>query len=93
VNNQVPSEYSLMQNYPNPFNPSTAIQYSVAKAGNVKLIIYDISGREVGTLVDEYTMPGTYEAKWDASGMSSGIYFYKIVTEGFVNTKKMILLK
>jgi hypothetical protein len=93
VNNQVPSEYSLMQNYPNPFNPSTSIQYSIAKSGNVKMIIYDISGREVGTLVDEYTMPGTYEAKWDASGMSSGIYFYKIVTEGFVNTKKMILLK
>jgi len=93
VNNQVPSEFSLSQNYPNPFNPTTAIQYSVAKAGNVKLTVYDISGREVETLVDEPASAGTYEVKWDASKIASGIYFYKIVTSDFVATKKMILIK
>jgi len=93
VNNQVPAEFSLMQNYPNPFNPSTTIQYSIAKPGNIKIVVYDISGREVETLVNEQTQAGTFEIKWDASEISSGVYFYKITAGEFIQTKKMLLIK
>jgi len=85
--------FNLGQNYPNPFNPSTQIRYSVVKDGLVSLKVYDVLGREIATLVNEQQQPGSYEIKWDASDISSGIYFYQFKTKDYVDTKKMILLK
>lgn len=86
-------EYSLVQNYPNPFNPSTIIKYQIPKAGNVKLVIYDILGREITTLVNEFQNDGRYEVKFDASNLSSGIYIYRLEANDFVDSKKMMLVK
>ncbi len=96
VNNDVtnkPTIYELSQNYPNPFNPTTSIQYSIISNQFVSLKVYDILGNVVSILVDENKTAGTYEVKFDASDLASGIYFYNLVTNGFVTTKKMILLK
>jgi photosystem II stability/assembly factor-like uncharacterized protein len=93
VSNEIPAEFNLAQNYPNPFNPNTTIQYSIARQGNVKLVIFDITGREITTLVNKYSQPGTFDVRWDAQNQSSGVYFYKIITDGFTDIKKMILLK
>ncbi|HJY63659.1 MAG TPA: T9SS type A sorting domain-containing protein [Ignavibacteria bacterium] len=93
VNNQVPAEFSLMQNYPNPFNPATTIQYSIVRPGQVKIVVYDISGREVETLLNGKSNAGTFEIKWDASNKSSGVYFYKITAGDFTDTKKMLFVK
>jgi N-acetylneuraminic acid mutarotase len=90
---QVPSEYLLSQNYPNPFNPATVISFGIPKAGVVKLTVSDISGKEVSKLVNDYKEAGTYKINFDASSLSSGIYFYKIESGTFVETKKMALLK
>ena len=89
----LPQEYALYQNYPNPFNPSTTIKYSIVKSGNVKLAVYDILGREVLVLVDGVKEPGFYEVNFNASIVSSGVYFYRLVTENYVSSKKMLLLK
>jgi hypothetical protein len=89
----IPDKYFLSQNYPNPFNPSTMIKFTIADFGFVNLKIYDVLGNEVATLADEYKSPGSYEVEFDASGLPSGIYFYQLKTEGFVETKKMILVK
>jgi len=82
-----------MQNYPNPFNPSTSIRYEIPKTGLVKIVIFDENGREVESLVNEKQTAGTYEATWDASKYPSGVYFYRLTTESYSETKKMILLK
>jgi len=93
-NNEVPKEFNLSQNYPNPFNPSTNIKFTVPKESNVLLKIFDISGKEVFTLVNEKLNAGSYSLKWDASVYSSGVYFYRMTTNGnFAETKKMILVK
>jgi len=89
----VPSEFVLYQNYPNPFNPTTKIKFDVPRSENVKIVILDLLGREVEKIADQKLNPGSYEADWDASKFSSGIYFYRLVTESFAETKKMILLK
>jgi hypothetical protein len=89
----VPTKFNLKQNYPNPFNPSTKIKYSVAHSSTVLLKIYDVLGKEVATLINEEKPAGSYEATFDASNLSSGIYFYKLEAGNFVETKKMILLK
>ncbi len=89
----IPSEFKLSQNYPNPFNPVTNVKFQVPNRGFVKLIVFDITGREVETLVNRQLSPGIYEADWNASKYSSGVYFYKLVTESFTETKKMILVK
>lgn len=91
--NNTPLKYSLYQNIPNPFNPKSLIKYEIAKSGIVKLVIYDVLGREISTLVNKEIQPGIYEAEWDGSNYPSGVYFYRIFTEGFTETKKMILLK
>ncbi len=92
--NEIPKEFKLSQNYPNPFNPSTNIKFSVPKESNVQLRIYDISGREILTLVNEKLKAGNYSLKWNASSYSSGVYFYRITTDaGFTETRKMILVK
>ena len=69
------------------------VQFSMCNAGNVKLVVYDIQGREVQTLVNERLQPGTYEARFDGSSLNSGVYFYKLTTDGFTETKRMILIK
>lgn len=92
-NNKQPVDYGLYQNYPNPFNPSSKISYSIAEYGRVSLKIYDILGREVTTLVNEEKSAGRYEVIFNASGLASGIYFYRLQAENYVETKKMILLK
>ncbi len=87
-----PKEFELNQNYPNPFNPSTRIKYQLSNSSQVLLKVYDMNGNEVATLVNGYKVAGNYEVEFDASNFSSGIYFYKLQAENFVDTKKMILL-
>jgi len=89
----LPSEFRLLQNYPNPFNPTTSIRYSVLNSTYVNLTVYDILGREVAMLVNEEKYPGTYTVTLDASGLSSGIYFYRLTAGQYTETKKMILQK
>ena len=93
ISTETPAKYSLSQNYPNPFNPMCNVQFSMYKAGNVRLVVYDVQGREVQTLVNEKLRAGTYEVKFDGSALNSGVYFYKLSTEGFTETKKMTLIK
>ena len=93
ISNEIPNRYSLEQNYPNPFNPATNIQFNILKAGIVKLVIYDVLGKEVAQLVSGKYNPGTYKVDFDASSLSSGVYIYKIEAEGFTDFKKMILIK
>lgn len=88
-----PSIFKLSDNYPNPFNPSTKISYNLPQSGNVLLKVYDILGNEVATLINEHKEPGNYSIEFNASGLSSGIYFYQLVAENFISTKKMILLQ
>ena len=89
----LPTTYALKQNYPNPFNPSTMISYSVPNNTYVTLKVFDVLGNEVATLVNEEKSAGNFEVEFNASGLSSGIYFYRIQTESFVDTKKLIMLK
>jgi len=93
IKSSLPSVYSLSQNYPNPFNPRTKITWQSPIGSNQTLKIYDVLGNEVATLIDEYKPAGNYEVEWDASGLPSGVYFYQMKTDGFVGTKKMILMK
>ena len=93
ISNNIPGSYSLKQNYPNPFNPSTKIQYEISHSGMVKLVVFDALGREVETLVNENQSAGVYEATFNALQYSSGMYFYKLTTNGFSETKRMMLLK
>ncbi len=86
-------EFSLYQNYPNPFNPTTTIQYQLPQDAKATLKVYDVLGNEVATLVNEYRVAGRYEIDFDASNLSSGIYFYRIQAGNFIETKKMILLR
>ena len=92
-NNVVPEEYVLYQSYPNPFNPSTTIKYSIPNSDRVSLKVYDILGREVETLVNDFRTAGTYSVEFNASRFASGVYFYQIQSRNFIETKKMILLK
>ena len=93
ISGTLPEDYALMQNYPNPFNPSTNIRFEIPKSSRVELIVYDNLGREIDVLVNERLHPGLYETMWDADKYSSGVYFYKLVTNEFSEVKKMILLK
>lgn len=89
----LPKSFELSQNYPNPFNPSTTIEYSIPKNAEVTLKIYDIVGREVATLVNEYKSTGKYIVNWNASNLASGPYFYRLSAGDFTQTKKMFLVK
>lgn len=89
----LPTDYSLSQNYPNPFNPTTEISFSLPEAGHVILDVYNISGQRVAVLADGLYSVGSHSVTWDASGMASGIYLYRLVTDDYAETKKMILLK
>ncbi len=89
----LPSEFCLEQNYPNPFNPSTTIQFAVPEASDIKIKLYDVLGREVTTLVNETYQPGIYRVEFEAADLPSGLYVYRLQTDGFVKTRKMMLLK
>jgi hypothetical protein len=91
--NQIPKTYSLAQNFPNPFNPTTLIKYGIPKQGLVTIVVYDILGKEVSTLINEVKQAGTYEINFNASNLTSGVYFYKITTNDFTDVKKMMLIK
>jgi photosystem II stability/assembly factor-like uncharacterized protein len=93
IGGNIPQSFSLHQNYPNPFNPSTKIKFDIPKGSLVKLKIYDMLGREVATLVNEKLNPGTYEYEWNGINLPSGVYFYKIEAENFIETKRMVLIK
>ena len=89
----LPSDYSLSQNYPNPFNPTTTITYSIPDNGNVTLNIYDVLGNKIIQLENNNKTAGSYSTFFDASDLTSGIYFYTIRANNFVETRKMLLMK
>jgi hypothetical protein len=89
----IPKFYVLGNNYPNPFNPTTKISFGLPRSSNTKLIVYDLLGREVITLVNDKLEAGSYNIEWDAGNYSSGVYFYKLESGNFVQTKKMVLIK
>lgn len=93
ISNEVPENYSLNQNYPNPFNPVTNFRFSIPKADNVNITVYNISGKEISILVSSFLNAGTYEIDWSGNNYSSGIYFYRLTAGDFSETKKMLLLK
>ncbi|MCX6162627.1 MAG: T9SS type A sorting domain-containing protein [Ignavibacteriae bacterium] len=89
----IPASYKLEQNYPNPFNPVTKINFALPKAGFVSLKVYDMLGREVAVLVSENRIAGSHTVDFDASALQSGVFFYRLETDGFVDTKKMMVIK
>jgi hypothetical protein len=102
ISTEVPDGFSVYQNYPNPFNPVTKIRFDISpllggvsegRGGLVKLIIFDLLGKEIATLVNEQLQPGTYEVQWDATDFPSGVYYYRLVAGDFSESKKMILTK
>jgi len=92
-NIEIPDHYSLLQNYPNPFNPETQIRFDIPKNDFVNLSVFDSKGQLVKILVNEIVSAGKYSKEFNSAGLSSGVYFYKLSTEGFTATKKMILVK
>ena len=99
--NEIPKVFRLYDNYPNPFNPSTTILFHIPLSEGVSegrgvltsLVIYDLLGREVKTLINEQLLPGAYSVKFDGTNLASGLYFYKLVSGSFTDIKKMILVK
>ena len=89
----IPEKINLHQNYPNPFNPSTLIKFDIPKTSNVRVSIYDNTGRLVETIVNKSLSYGTYEVQWNAGSYPSGVYFYRLETDGFSQTKKMLLVR
>jgi len=95
VSSEIPIVFKLWQNYPNPFNPATKIRFQISGSSVAQtfLSVYDINGKEISLLVNADLKPGSYEISFDASGLSSGVYFYKISAGSFTDVKKMILVK
>jgi len=93
IDNQDPSDYVLLQNYPNPFNPTTTISYKLPKSSFVKLAIYDVNGKLIETLVNEFKNAGYYLVEWNADKICSGIYFYRIDAGEYTCVKKCLLVK
>jgi len=89
----LPTEHALYPNWPNPFNPTTTIRYDVKQTGRVRLTIFNLLGQQVTRLIDKQHLAGTYTISWHATDLPSGIYFYQMQTPGFVQTRKLILLK
>jgi len=92
-NNSEPGSYMLYQNYPNPFNATTSIHFAISKSSSVKILIYDLMGRELQTFVDEKLSAGIYARNFNGAGLSSGVYYYRLIVNGYSDTKKMLLLK
>jgi len=93
ISTEIPDRFEMQQNYPNPFNPVTVIKYQLPKTVFVSLVVYDGLGREVEVIYEGQQSPGYYEATFDASQLTSGVYFYKLMTDGFTGTKKMLMIK
>ena len=93
ISNEIPSEFNLNQNYPNPFNPATIIRFSIPEESFVRIKVFNTLGEEITTLINENIVAGNYEVEFDASKLPSGIYFYKLQSETFIETKKMVLLR
>ncbi len=93
ISAEVPAGFSIKQNYPNPFNPTTNIEFNVPKSSDIRIKVYDLQGREVQTLVNERLNAGGYKVNFNGSSLNSGVYFYSLITQGFSDTKRMLLLK
>ena len=93
ISTEVPSGFSLKQNFPNPFNPVTNLEFGISDLGFVSLKVYDLLGKEVVTLVNEKQSPGTYQVEFDAGSLTSGVYFYRLTSGDFTDTKRMMLVK
>jgi hypothetical protein len=94
ISSEVPADFVLEQNYPNPFNPSTKINFAIPRSENVRMVLYDMNGREVAVLVNEFKEAGSYSLSYfPASELSSGLYFYTLKAGDFVATKKLMLVK
>jgi hypothetical protein len=92
-NGKIVKDFKLYQNYPNPFNPVTRIKYDIKENGILKISVFDVSGRFISTLKDGFSKPGVYEVEFNGNNLSSGIYFYKIETRNYSDTKTMVLIK
>jgi hypothetical protein len=93
ISGEIPQKFELYQNYPNPFNPVTTLKFQIPKSEFVKLVVFDVTGREAAKLVNEELKPGIYEIDWNAENFPSGVYFYSLTSGSFTQTKKLILLK
>jgi hypothetical protein len=93
ISSEVPDRFSLSQNYPNPFNPSTKIKFQIPKKGFVKLTVFNVLGKDIQVLVSRELSPGIYEVDFVGSDLPSGVYYYKLETEEFTQSKKMVLIK
>jgi hypothetical protein len=93
ISGEIPTEYKLFNNYPNPFNSQTKIKFQVPKDGDVRLRIYDVSGKEVGEILNNHLRAGVYESNWNAGYLASGVYFYLLESNGFKDVKRAVLLK
>jgi hypothetical protein len=90
---ETPDVFAIYQNFPNPFNPVTSIRFAIPQTGPVKLAVYDVLGREVAVLVNEVLTPAFYTAQFHGRNLSSGVYFCRLIASGYVETKKMQLIK
>jgi hypothetical protein len=93
ISAKIPSKYSLSQNYPNPFNPISNIKYKISKSTDVRITVFDVTGKEVEVLVDEKQSPGEYLVTFDGTMLTSGVYFYRMVTKDFTETKRLLMIK
>jgi hypothetical protein len=89
----IPSNYKLYQNYPNPFNPATTFGYDIPVYSHVKILVYNSLGQTIRTLLDKYDSPGSHKIIFNAENLASGVYYYQLLTEGKVFTKKLLLIK
>jgi hypothetical protein len=90
---QIPGNFSLLQNYPNPFNPGTLIQFALPRASFVKLSVFTVLGEKIATIVSGQLAAGTHTVRWDAAGLASGVYFYRLEADGFWQTKRLVVLR
>lgn len=93
IGSEVPQQFSLLQNYPNPFNPTTNIEFQIPNSGYVKLVVYNMLGKEVQKLVNQELVAGTYEVDFDGSNLPSGVYYYRLEVDSYTETKKMLIVK
>ena len=93
IGNEIPSSYKLFQNFPNPFNSMTSFKFQIPKSSYVKIVLYDVLGRVIQILFDNYFNTGTYKVDFNAENISSGVYFYRLISDNYIETKKMVLTK
>lgn len=93
MGNKIPKEFRLEQNYPNPFNSSTRFRIQIANVSDIKVVVYDVLGRQITTLVSQQLKSGTYEVEFDGANHPSGVYLYRLTAGEYIETKRMILTK